>query len=288
MKGPALAIALFVTACGAAPPKVAHDVAADDDATPFGDKVYTPRSFEAKVSGKGRPVIFIPGLACPGEMWDDTVTRIPGIEAHVLTLSGFAGRPAVKPPLAATVRRELVRYIRSRKLSNVVVIGHSMGGFIAYWVAETAPQLVGGVVIVDAGAALADNDVMTARSLRNTWAQAGDDELVQQVNAAYGSMVRDPKEVEPFLPVIAKSDRQAIGDSIYELVRTDLRAKVAEIQAPLLLVTSDGGYASFYRSQAEAAPHHEVVTLPHTRHFVFLDDPDGFAKTISKFLAAHP
>jgi len=284
-----LAIAALAAACGGAPPPPPHHTAtASDDSTElFGDRAYKPRSFAVRVHGHGRPVIFIPGLGCPGEMWDDTVARLgDDVEAHVLTLAGFAGRKPVKPPLAATVRRELVRYIRSHKLDHPIIVGHSMGGFIAYWLAETAPTLVGGVVVVDAGPALADNDLETARSLRNMWAQAGDDELPQQVRDAYTGMVGDPKRIEPYLDAIAKSDRQTMGDAIYELVTTDVRPHVADIRAPLLLVLSDGYYQQMYRQQADPVPDHEVVVL-HTHHFVMLDDPDGFTKTLAKFLADH-
>ena len=293
MRWATLAIAV-TTACGAAcggAPHHAESISepADDRGTPFVDSAYRPTAFVDHVTGHGRPVIFIPGLACPGEVWDGTVAHLPdGVEAHVLTLAGFAGEKPVKPPLAGTVRRELVRYIRSHHLDHPIVIGHSMGGFIAYWLAITDSRLLGGVIVVDSGPALEDTDVETARELRNTWAQAGDAELPQLLHAAYTSMVTDPKEIEPYLPAITRSDRQTIGDAIYELVRTDLRAEVARIHVPLLLVLSDGGYQDLYRSEAQGVPDHQVLVIPHTRHFVFLDAPGAFDKALAKFLADHP
>lgn len=281
-----LALVLAVVACGGAPRHVRDD--GDGGDAPFVDPESTPTSFTVAIHGEGRPVIFIPGLGCPGAMWDPTIAKLDGVQAYVLTLAGFAGTPPIKPPLAATVRQELVRYIRSHHLARPVVVGHSMGGFIAYWLAATAPKLVGGVVVVDAGPALADNDVETANALRNAWAQADDDELRRQVRAAYTSMTTDPRRVEPYLEQIARSDRQTMGDAIYELVTTSVADRVSRITAPLLLVLSDGGYQQLYRRQAAPVPHHEVVVLPHTRHFVFLDDPDGFHRVLSRFLADHP
>lgn len=297
----ALAIATLVTAgialpaCGGAPPHehdralAGDDGAGDDHDGPFVDARFQPTSFSVHVTGHGRPVIFIPGLACPGEVWDDVVDRLgDGIEAHVLTLAGFAGKDPIKPPLAAKVRRELVRYIHSRKLQSPIIVGHSMGGFIAYWLAITSSPLIGGFVVVDSGPALEDTDVETARELRNIWAQSGDDELPQMIHAAYTSMVGAPKEIEPFLAAIAKSDRQTIGDAIYELVTTDLRSRAKDIKAPLLLVLSAGYFQTLYRTEAEPVPDHQVVVLPGTHHFVFLDDPDAFVKTLRKFIADHP
>jgi len=277
---------LAIAACGGSPKHVT-DSGGDDHGDPFVDRESKPRSFTVAVHGEGRPVIFIPGLGCPGDMWDATVEHLSGVQAHVLTLAGFAGTKPVKPPLAATVRKELVRYIRSHHLDHPIVIGHSMGGFIAYWLAATAPDLIGGVVVVDAGPSLADNDLETAKSLRNMWAQAGDDELPEQVKNAYSSMTTDPKRIAPYLAAIAKSDRQTMGDAIFELVTTSVSDKVANITAPLLLVLADGGYQQMYTQQASTVRHHQVVVLPHTRHFVFFDDPTGWYKVIDKFLAEH-
>jgi len=269
-------------ACGHAAP-ASHG----DDASQgmFSVRSFKPKTFDAKVTGEGRPVIFIPGLGCPGEMWDGTIGKLHGVQSHVLTLAGFAGRPAVKPPLAASVRKELVRYIRANKLQKPIIVGHSLGGTIAYWLAETAPDLIGGTIVVDAGPALADTDPTTAKTLRNMWAQAGDDELPEQVKTAYSGMVADPARIAPFIDAIAKSDRQTMGDAIFELVKTDLRPQLAQIRAPLLLVLADGGYQNVYRSQVDPIPHHEVLVVPKAKHFVMLDAPDAMATAIDHFVA---
>ena len=41
------------------------------------------------------------------------------------------------------------------------------------------------------------------------------------------------------------------------------------------------------RRQAQAVPDREVVVVPHTRHFVMLDDVDGFSAAVEQFLAKH-
>jgi pimeloyl-ACP methyl ester carboxylesterase len=71
-------------------------------------------------------------------------------------------------------------------------------------------------------------------------------------------------------------------------VRTDLRDKMKDITAPLLLVLADGGYQQMYRSQIQAVPDHEVVVIARAKHFVMLDEPASFYAAIDKFIAAHP
>ncbi|HEX5060701.1 MAG TPA: alpha/beta hydrolase [Kofleriaceae bacterium] len=277
-----LALTVTVVACGG------KSQPRSDDETdgPFVNRAgFQPTAFTAKVTGQGRPVIFIPGLACPGEVWDDTVARLGNeIQAHVITLSGFAGTKPIKPPLVAKTRKELVRYIRSNHLKNPIIVGHSLGGFIAYWLAATAPDAVGGVVVVDAGPRYFADDE-EARLLRNTWAQAGDDELPVALRNVFSGMTRDRRHIEPFIDQIAKSDRQTIGDAIYELVKTDITPETASITAPVLLVLADGGLQARYRKQAADVDHLEVVVMPKTGHFVMLDDPERFARTLSAFIA---
>lgn len=281
----ALALAVTLVACGGkAQPHAPNDAEEEDDGPFVNRPGFKPTAFTAKVVGEGRPVIFIPGLACPGEMWDGTIDRLEGVEAHVLTLAGFAGTDPTKPPLIAKTRKQLVRYIRSNQLKDPIIVGHSLGGFIAYWLAATAPDVVGGIVVVDAGPRYFANDE-SARLLRNTWAQAGDDELPVQVRTVFSWMTNNPKHVAPYIDQIAKSDRQTIGDAIYELVKTDITDKVPSITAPVLLVLADGGLQERYRKQAAGIDDLQVVVVPRAKHFVMLDAPDRFAELLSAFIA---
>ncbi|HEY5945893.1 MAG TPA: alpha/beta hydrolase [Kofleriaceae bacterium] len=281
-----VALAVTLVACGGKAQPHSQDDGDDDG--PFVNRAgFQPTAFSAKVTGEGRPVIFIPGLACPGSVWDDTVERLGnGVQAHVLTLSGFAGSDPIKPPLVAKTRKELVRYIRSNHLKDPIIVGHSLGGFIAYWLAATAPDVVGAIVVVDAGPRYFANNE-EARLLRNTWAQAGDDELPVALRNLFSQMVRDPRHVAPYIEQIAKSDRQTIGDTIYELVKTDITDKVPSITAPVLLVLADGGLQGRYRKQATGIDDLEVIVVPKTGHFVMLDDPAGFTRALSAFIAKH-
>src|SRR5262245_17579424 len=249
---------------------------------------FKPVAFTVDVKGHGRPVIFIPGLGCPGEVWDDVVDHLgEDYESHVLTLSGFAGNAAIAEPLSAAVRRDLTRYIRSRHLRAPIIVGHSMGGFIAYWIASYHPELVGPVIVVDASPALS-GDLDEAKALRAKWKYASDEEFNAGMRAAFMSMSGAPKKMAPVADAVTRSDRRAIGDAIYEMITTDLTDHVKDITAPVLVIAADGGYQTRIRTQTETIPDHTMIVLPRTHHFVMYDDPDGFFKLVDRFLDEHP
>src|ERR1700735_3866114 len=90
----------------------------------------SPPSFHVEISGKGKPIILIPGFASSGATWDSTVARYRDrYECHVLTLAGFAGEPRIDAPLLEPVRKDLAAYIREKKMDKPVIVGHSLGGF---------------------------------------------------------------------------------------------------------------------------------------------------------------
>jgi pimeloyl-ACP methyl ester carboxylesterase len=290
------ALALLLTvlaACGGGQPK---RTAPEDPGTapgpgdsPFVDrKDFEPKAFSVEVSGTGPPAIFIPGLGSPGEVWADTVAHLEtAYECHVLTLAGFAGKPPIDEPLSAAVRRDLTRYIRSRRMDHPVVVGHSMGGFIALWLAASFPENTGPVIVVDAGPALS-GDLEEAKLLRERWAKASDEEFAIQAKYMYAGMASDPKKLEAISTLAAKSDRRTIGDAIYEMMITNLVDRMPEIRAPVLFVLADGFFQTRIRKQVEGVKNKEIVVIPRARHFVMIDDPKRFIEEFDAFLEEHP
>jgi pimeloyl-ACP methyl ester carboxylesterase len=247
---------------------------------------FQPTAFTVEVTGHGRPVILIPGLGCPGSVWRDTVAHLDGYQTHVLTLAGFAGNPRIDGELANETRAQLAEYIRAHDLRAPVVVGHSLGGMIAYWLAETDPDLVGATVVVDSGAAVT-GDKSQGAIVRDMWNKASDEQYMQQVRGIFGSMAVHRDRLAKYLDEIQKSDRTAIGDTIYETYQIDLRDHLPAIKAPVLTVLADGSSQDAFKHDAAAVPDHTIVVVPNAGHFVMIDDPDQFTATLDHFLATH-
>jgi len=262
-----------------------------------------PAAFNVEVSGTGQPMILIPGLTCGGNVWDGTVKRFKDRhQCHVVTIAGFAGQPAIGEPFLEKVRDALLAYIGEKKLERPVIVGHSLGGFLAFWLAATAPDRVGPVIAVDGVpflAALFDpaadpkSGEPQAKTLRDLMAQQTAEQFASQNRLFLQGMITDSKDVEEVLKLSSKSDPKAVAQAFYELMTVDLREKVKAIRTPVLLL---GATASMddaserkkaedsYRAQVKAIPSCKVVFAAKARHFIQLDEPDFFFKEVDAFL----
>lgn len=110
-------------------------------------------AFTVQVTGApgGRPVVLIPDLGLSPEAWKSTAEHLAAqhYAVHVLDVAGFAGHPRVERPLLPAMRDEVVGYVRSKHLQGAVLVGLMFGATVAFWVAETEPTLIAGLVAID-------------------------------------------------------------------------------------------------------------------------------------------
>lgn len=271
------------------------------------------RSFTVKITGHGKPMILIPGLASSGATWDGTVAHFKShYTCYVLTLAGFAGVPPIQEPLLSTVREDLAAYIAKHHLNKPIIVGHSLGGDVALDLAEYHPDLVGPVVIVDslpfyAGAwfqakTLADAQP-TIKQMSAGMAQETEQQYLAYAKsgAATKYMVTSPEKLQEIEQWSVDSDMHTVNNAMIELVSEDLRPGLSRITSPTLVLgtwiglkaqlaerhidISRADTVSTFQQQYENLPHLHFVMSDHARHFIMFDDPNWFYTQLDKFLA---
>lgn len=250
--------------------------------------LHAQTSFKVDVKGSGRPMILIPGLSSPGSVWDGTIAHFEKrYECHRLTLAGFAGEKPIDGPLLPTVKRELADYIRAKKLARPIVVGHSLGGFLAFWLASTEPDLVGAVVAVDglpfAPAAMGAITPEQIDQMMKYIASQTPEQFAMQTRMSLGMMITRKEDLERVTAAAVKTDAAMAARAMRELMTTDLRDQVANIKVPVLLIGAGNAHEA-YAKQIASIPRHELVMAKDAKHFVMLDAPDFFYATIEKFL----
>jgi len=260
-------------------------------------------TIHVEVTGKGRPMILIPGLSCGGNVWDGTVAHFKdAYECHVVTIAGFAGQPAIDGPLLEKVRDDLSAYIRDHDLKRPVIIGHSLGAFVAFSLGSSHPEQIGPLVAVDGvpfypglkdPAATEESAKPDGENYRRIFRNQNATQFAFGNFMFLAGMITDPEELKRVAEVSNKSNPKAVAQAAYELITTDLRSKVAAIQTPVLVIGATASVTDEaarkttednYRKQVAAIPKHEVIFAPKAKHFIQLDEPEFFYSSVSGFL----
>lgn len=260
--------------------------------------------FSVTVTGKGRPMILVPGLACSGDVWKPTVDHFSAnYECHVLTIHGFAGEKPFDGPFFETLRAGIAKYVADKHLSKPIVIGHSIGGFLAYVLGIEAGESVGPLVAVDGLPFLpaAMNAQITAAQasavadqIEKGFATMTREQFVAQHAQTISAWVKDPTNREHVAKWGAESDVAFTGRAMAAMFRRDLRADVAKITSPVLLIgagappTNTDAIRQTYKDQVGTIPTHTLVFAEQSHHFVMFDQLEWMWEQIEAFLKANP
>ncbi len=258
-------------------------------------------SFQVKITGHGQPMILIPGLASSGETWDSTIARYKDrYECHVLTLAGFAGVPRIPAPMLDKVRDDLAAYIRDKKLVKPVIVGHSLGGFLALDLASKYPALPGKLIIVDSYPSLAaiyqpdiTKELAKSQSAMTRQYMTSTPRSEQAASAQIRPMVTKDSDFDRIMGWGRASDYSAIVDAMVEMYGGDLRDDIAAIHSPTLVLATWIGFKEYTdRAKTEANLHRQYSKLEGvdiritdtSRHFIMYDEPQWFFTQIDGFL----
>lgn len=262
--------------------------------------------FAVKVTGTGKPMILVPGLACSGEVWDSTVAHFKGSrECHVLTLAGFAGQPPIKVEgsYADAIVKGIAAYIRDKKLDKPAVIGHSLGGFLAFKLAGAEPELVGHIVAVDGfpaaglvfmpGVPDADRGAFADMFVKR-FSEARGDEFAKEMRDFFGAMLSGER-LEAAAKWAAASDQKTVVKALGEVFTGDARPGLEKVKSPVLLLGAyHDGQAQYLKSkeefkkrlaaQVEKVKGATVAVRDNCKHFIMYDAPEWMLEQIEMVL----
>lgn len=258
---------------------------------------------------RGRPVILVPGLASGPWVWQEVIRQFKDeFTLYVVTLPGFDGHPA---PGAAqdwapfeSARAALGALVAGRKLERPVIVGHSLGGVLAYAVAQDLGKDIGGVVALDALPVFPGTENMPPQQ-RAAAAHGVRERMATSAHQAYAAQQRqymraqgvlDIGKADDITPLLLRSDREAVGAYVADLLALDLRPGLPKISAPVLVVAPFYQYdaaqdaltvndkLAHYRMLVDGIASVEVVPVAPSRHFLMIDQPLALAGILRRFL----
>lgn len=260
------------------------------------------KAFTVTVSGKGKPIILIPGYSCSGDVWKETVDHLKDrYQCHVLTLAGYAGVPALDHPGLKTIKDAIIQYVKDKHLDKPIVIGHSLGSFLGLWLNSSEPDVFGKLICVDgmpfvsalndpnanADSLKADPRYNVEAVVRN-FESLPDSGFIDRTAQALAWQVTDTARARQIATWQYKSDRRTLGLTIVELTTTDLRKDIANIKSPVLVLGST--YFTKEKSvelitpQFKNLPQAIIHIADNSKHFIMYDQPQWLYNEIDSFL----
>ena len=252
--------------------------------------------FDVKTSGKGnQSIIFIPGLACSGEVWNDTKAIYENdFICYTLTMAGFAGVPSQSNSTFQIWETSIATFIQQNKIFKPIIIGHSMGGGLAMALAADYPDLISKIIVVDGLPSLTalmdpsfrvkeNNDCGPMVSQFTSLHAA---QFYQMQKGGMSRMLADTSKTEQVVSWSVKSDRTTFAEMYCDFSNTDLREKIAAIKCPALILL-ESYFANFKPAISEQFKNLRTANLQYATkglHFIMYDDKEWYDKQLSTFI----
>ncbi len=252
-------------------------------------------------TGQGPALVLVPGLASSAEVWDGVRDAFaPDYTVHVAQVAGFGGAPptASAQTVVAEIVADLAAYLEHEAPQGAVVVGHSLGGLATLLLAAEHPARVREAVIVDAlpffsvlinpmatPELIEPQAALFAATLRS---QTVDEFRRSQKASIDATMVSAPADQERVLAWSMASDRATMAAAAYDVMMTDMRPRLAQIQAPVSVLVAwhdrlpfdEAGARAFYAAQYNALDGVTVETVANAKHFIMLDQPAAFEERL--------
>ncbi len=252
----------------------------------------------------GRSVVFIPGVASAGAVWDAAAAGIVGgHDVHIVTLAGFAGVPTVDPisPYIERAVGALAAYLDEEGLQDIVLVGHSMGAQISLQLAAARPNAVAEVLVVDSAPFFAAlfNPTVTPEAAAQYAAQLGlrlaatsREQFLAFARQGIAMQSSTESGQERVMDYMRASDQAAVAQAMSDIAGSDFRPILAQVSAPVTVLAawSEGApYSSdqvraIYENQYVGLADVDVRVIANSRHFIMLDQPDAFASALNGVL----
>jgi len=239
-------------------------------------------------------LLFLHGVGGGHAAWDRQIPYFTarGHRALAWDQPGYGGAPLVEPYDLDQVAAALKRQIGNEP---VVLVGHSMGGFVAQEAYARFPALIGGLALCFTSAAFGGAGSDFARQFvaaRVAPLEQGKSmaEIAARLMPSMRGSRSDPAGLALAERIMGDIPPETYRNAVHLLTTFDRRAELAAIRVPTLLIAGSDDRvapAAVMERMAQKVPDAEYVLLEGCGHLGPMDQPDLFNETLAGFLERH-
>ncbi|MDZ4719481.1 MAG: alpha/beta hydrolase [Roseiflexaceae bacterium] len=243
------------------------------------------------IGRRGLPIIFLHSWLGSWRYWLPTMDSISDRHrTYALDFWGFGESDRHESTFSVSEYvAMLIDFMNNLGLEKVALVGHGLGGMVAIHAVSKHPQRFTKVVAVTTpiqGSVIqsfvrpgAFARLLGRANSNNLWSRQ-----LRQLNVDYPQIL---DEIIEDTESLSEAGVKRVIDSVLE---TDLRADLGRLEVPLLAVFGErdgivpSEQARFFHD--DHAQLQQVIKLPKSNHFPFLDQPNVFNRMLTDFMSS--
>jgi len=238
-------------------------------------------------------LLFLHGVGGGHHAWDGQLPYFSarGYAAHAWDQPGYGHSAVVEPYDLEQVAAALERLIGSLGGEPAVLVGHSMGGFIAQEAYARYPQRVKALALCFTSAAFAGGSAFARQFIGERIGPLDEGKSMAEVAARVMPGLRGRKSdsagAELAERIMAHVPPTTYRKALHLLTTFDRRADLPKIAVPTLLIAGSEDRtapASIMASMQRKIPRSELVVLEGCGHLGPMDQPGAFNSALERFL----
>lgn len=244
-------------------------------------------------AGAGWPVVLIHAFPLNAEMWRPQLERAPeGWRFIAPDLRGFGRADAANAGWSIDqYAADVGDFMDALRLDDAVIVGLSMGGYIAFAMYRQAPARFSGLVLADTRASADTDEGRAGRvRLRARLADGGPAAVADQMLPNLLSDGAAPSLAADVRRMIESADAAGIDAAISAMMeRPDSTALLPHVTCATLVLAGERDPitpVSDAEAMQRALPRSALVVIPGAGHLSNLEQPEPFSLALIDFLRA--
>ena len=242
--------------------------------------------------GRGVPLLFVHGFPLSRGAWQKQIDTLRSSHRTIAPdLRGFGeSETGTGPVTMAQYAEDLHALVQQLKTGPVVLIGHSMGGYVSFAFLRQYPEMVRGLILVGTKSG---NDTPEAAAGRRATAEKVQAKGIEVVIEAMAPKMLAANnhdhamadQVRGFMT--PSKPAGVIGALLGMAERPDATAELARISVPTLVVSgADDTLIPPTESEklAQVIPGSQLNIIPQAGHLVAFEQPEKFNHVLEEWL----